>query len=148
MLWCNLPMDTSAADGGPPRAHSHPRLMRRCLHIFVVVRMPPPHFSPHAAPLPLTPPFRLPPPPLSNHCPFLFLNPLCARVPSLGMSFPRMVCVVPHSPRLHACSLYPLVFSLSAPSAPSYQGPFVAARPWYFRIDGHVPAGGAKRLSP
>ena len=63
-------MDTSAADGGPPGAHSHPRLMRRCLHIVVVVRLPPPHFSPHAAPLPLTPPFRLPPPPLSIHCPF------------------------------------------------------------------------------
>ena len=93
--------------------------MRRCLHVVVVVRMSPPHFSPDTAAVSLTPPFPVLAPPFRLITPTASLDPLSACVCSKGTSLPRIILVVPHSPRLHAFSLNPLVSARSAPSAPS-----------------------------
>ena len=81
--------------------------------------MSPPHFSPDTAAVSLTPPFPVLAPPFRLITPTAALDPLRAYVCSRGTSLPRIILVVPHSPRLHAFSLNPLVSARSAPSAPS-----------------------------
>ena len=140
---------TSAADGCQPRAHSRPHRMRRCLHVVVVVRMSPPHFSHHTAVVSLTPPFPFLAPPLSTHYPYRFFGPSpCVRLfqrhfsPAhhtgrASLSAPP--CIFPQPARVcPLCPLRPLIF----------HGPFVFARPSCFRVNDHVLAHGERPFSP
>jgi len=125
---------TSAADGRQPRAHSHPHRMRRCLHVVVVVRMSPPHFSPDTAAVSLTPPFPVLDPPLSTHYPYRFFGPSpCVHLfqrhfspahHSGRASLSAPPCIFPQPARVcPLCPLRPLIF----------HGLFVLARPSCFR---------------
>jgi len=140
---------TSAEDGCQPRAHSRPHRMRRCLHVVVVVRMSPPHFSPHTAVVSLTRPFPFLAPPLSTHYPYRFFGPSpCVRLfqrhfsPAhhtgrASLSAPP--CIFPQPARVcPLCPLRPLIF----------HGPFVFARPSCFRVNDHVLAHGERPFSP
>ena len=140
---------TSAADGCQPRAHSRPHRMRPCLHVVVVVRISPPHFSPHTAPVPLTPLFPVPAPPLSTHYPDRFFGPsLCVRLfhgnfspahHTCRASLSAPSCIFPQPARVvPLCPLRPFIC----------HGPFVLARPWCFRVTDHVLARGERPFPP
>jgi len=140
---------TSAADGCQPRAHSRPHRMRRCLHVVDVVRMSPPHFSPHTAPVSLTPPFPVLAPPLSTHFLYRFFEPsrcvrlfqmhFCAAHHTCRASLSAPPCIFPQPARV--CPLCPLRRLI-------FHGPFVFARLSCFRVNDHVLARGERPLSP